>query len=69
MLTDKQRNRFANLFFGKLFQKLADKGSKTKTELKQFIEAKNEIREKELKLQKKTTWKNLGLISNLLKLV
>ena len=43
MLTEEQRKRFANLFFGKLLQKLANKGNKSETELKQFIEAKNKI--------------------------
>ena len=52
MLTEEQRERFANLFLRKLLQNLVNKGCKSELELKQFIEAKNRIREKELRLQK-----------------
>ena len=52
MLTEEQRERFANLFLRKLLQNLANKDFKNKLELKQFIKVKDIMREKELRMQK-----------------
>ena len=52
MLTEEQRERFANLFLRKLLQNLANKDCKNKSELKQFIKVKDRIREKDLRMQR-----------------
>ena len=59
MLTEEQRERFANLFLRKLLQNLVNKDCKNKLELKQFIEAKDRIREKELRMQKNNMEKSV----------
>ena len=59
MLTEEQRERFANLFLRKLLQNLANKDCKNKSELKQFIEAMDRIREKELRMQKNNMEKSV----------
>ena len=59
MLTEEQRERFANLFLRKLLQNLANKDCKNESELKQFIEAMDRIREKELRMQKNNMEKSV----------
>ena len=59
MLTEEQRERFENLFLRKLLQNLANKDCKNKSELKQFIEAMDRIREKELRMQKNNMEKSV----------
>ena len=59
MLTEEQRERFANLFLRKLLQNLVNKDCKNKSELKQFIEAMDRIREKELRMQKNNMEKSV----------
>ena len=59
MLTEEQRERFANLFLRKLLQNLANKDCKNESELKQFIEAIDRIREKELRMQKNNMEKSV----------
>ena len=46
-------------FLEKLLQKLVNKGSKSKTALKKFIDAKNRIREKGLRMQKTNMKKSM----------
>ena len=59
MLTEEQRERFANLFLRNLLQNLANKHCKNESELKQFIEAMDRIREKELRMQKNNMEKSV----------
>ena len=59
MLTEEQRERFANLFLRKLLQNLVNKDCKNESELKQFIEAMDRIREKELRMQKNNMEKSV----------
>ena len=59
MLTEEQRERFANLFLRKLLQNLVNMDCKNKSELKQFIEAMDRIREKELRMQKNNMEKSV----------
>lgn len=59
MLTEEQRERFANLFLRKLLQNLANKDCKNESELKQLWEAKDRIREKELRMQKNNMEKSV----------
>ena len=59
MLTEEQRERFANLFLRKLLQNLANNDCKNISELKQFIEAMDRIREKELRMQKNNMEKSV----------
>ena len=59
MLTEEQRERFANLFLRKLLQNLTNKDCKNKLELKQFIKVKDRIREKELRMQKNNMEKSV----------
>ena len=59
MLTEEQRERFANLFLRKLLQNLVNKDCKNELELKQFIEAMDRIREKELRMQKNNMEKSV----------
>ena len=59
MLTEEQRERFANLFLRKLLQNLVNKDCKNELELKQFIKVKDRIREKELRMQKNNMEKSV----------
>ena len=59
MLSGEQREKFSNLFFRKLSHNLVNKDCKNESELKQFIEAMDRIREKELRMQKNNMEKSV----------